>query len=141
MLNRHRECNCGEDIIISISYNLHISVEWVGGGGDYQYFIQSLGTLRSTTRQARQRGKLDDAVLIYSNKKSFLKFDNRNNHLKVILVTFKQFCLAKRCPVCYTMDFQNTCHVVAFIAVAQGTLSPFSTHVFRRRWLHEPKVK
>ena len=66
--------------------------------------------------------KIDDAVLICMNKKSFLKCGNCNNRLKLILVTFEQFCLAKRCPICYKMDFQNTSHVVAFIAVAQATL-------------------
>ena len=65
---------------------------------------------------------LDGAVLICMNKKSFLKCGNCNNRLKLILVTCVQFCLAKRCPICYKMDFQNTSHVVAFIAVAQGTL-------------------
>ena len=65
---------------------------------------------------------LDDAVLICMNKKSFLKYGNCNNRLKLILVTCEQFCLAKRCPICYKMDFQNTSNVVAFIAVAQGTL-------------------
>ena len=66
---------------------------------------------------------LDGAVLIYMNKKSFLKCGNcRNNRLKLILVTCDQFRVAKRCPVWYKMDFQNTSHVVAFIAVAQGTL-------------------
>ena len=56
---------------------------------------------------------LNGAVVKRMNKKSFLKF---------ILVACKQFCLAKRCPICYKMDFQITSHVVAFIAVAQGTL-------------------
>ena len=65
---------------------------------------------------------LDGAVFICMNKKSFLKCGNCNNRLKLILVTCVQFCLAKRCPICYKMDFQNTSHVVAFIAVAQGTL-------------------
>ena len=65
---------------------------------------------------------LDGAVLICMNKKSFLKCGNCNNRLKLILVTCEQFCLAKRCPICYKIDFQNTSHVVAFIAVAQGTL-------------------
>ena len=51
-----------------------------------------------------------------------LKCGNCNNRLKLILVTCEQFCLAKRCPICYKIDFQNTSHVVAFIAVAQGTL-------------------
>ena len=60
--------------------------------------------------------------LICMNKKSFLKCGNCNNRLKLILVTCEQFCLAKRCPICYKIDFQNTSHVVAFIAVAQGTL-------------------
>ena len=49
------------------------------------------------------------------NKKSFLKYGNCNKRLKHILVTSKQFCLVKRCPICYKMDFQNTFHVVAFI--------------------------
>ena len=65
---------------------------------------------------------LDGAVLKCINKKSFLKCGNCNNRLKLILVTFEQFCLAKRCPICYKMGFKNTSHVVAFIAVAQGTL-------------------
>ena len=117
MSNRHRECNCGESII-SISYNLYISVEWGGGGLSVLDTVQSLGTLRLITRQARRRC----VNILYSNKKSFLKFDNCNNRLKLILVTFKQFCLAKRYPVCYKIDFRNTCHMLAFIAVAQGTL-------------------
>ena len=40
--------------------------------------------------------KLDDAVLIYKNKKSFLIFDNCSNRLKAILVTCKQLCSPKR---------------------------------------------
>ena len=51
-----------------------------------------------------------------------MKCGNCNNRLKLILVTCKQLSLAKRCPICYKMDFQNTSQVVAFIAVAQGTL-------------------
>ena len=66
--------------------------------------------------------KIDDVVLLFFTKKSFLKFDNCNNRLKLILVTCKQFCLPKRCAACYKMNFQNTSHVVVFIAVAQGTL-------------------
>ena len=65
---------------------------------------------------------LDGAVLKCMNKKSFLKCGNCNKRLKFILVACKQFCLAKRCSICCKMDFQNTSHVVAFIAVAQGTL-------------------
>ena len=65
---------------------------------------------------------VDGAVLICMNKKSFLKCGNCNNRLKLILVTCEQFCVAKRCPICYKMDLQSTSHVVAFIAVAQGTL-------------------
>ena len=66
--------------------------------------------------------KIDGAVLICMHKKSFLKCGNCNNRLKLILLTCEQFCLAKQCPICYKIDFQNTSHVVAFIAVAQGTL-------------------
>ena len=65
---------------------------------------------------------LNGAVVKRMNKKSFLKCGNCNKRLTFILVACKQFCLAKRCPICYKMDFQNTSHVVAFIAVAQGTL-------------------
>ena len=68
---------------------------------------------------------LDGAVLICMNKKSFLKCGNCNKRLKLILVTCKQFCLAKRCPICYKMDFQNTSHVVAFIVVAQGNYTDY----------------
>ena len=59
------------------------------------------------------------------NKKSFLKCGNCNKRLKLILVTYEQFCLAKRCPICYKMDFQNTSHVVAFIVVAQGNYTDY----------------
>ena len=68
---------------------------------------------------------LDGAVLICVNKKSFLKCGNCNKRLKLILVTCEQFCLAKRCPICYKMDFQNTSHVVAFIVVAQGNYTDY----------------
>ena len=51
--------------------------------------------------------KIDGAVLICMNKKSFLKCGNCNNRLKLILVTCEQFCLAKRCPICYKMDFSK----------------------------------
>ena len=44
--------------------------------------------------------EINDAVLIYMNKKSFLKCGNCNNLLKLILVTCKQFSLARRCPIC-----------------------------------------
>ena len=59
-----------------------------------------------------------DLTVKYSNcfiALSFLKFCNFNNPSKVILVTCKQFCLSKRLPVCYKIDFQdqNTSHVVA----------------------------
>ena len=59
------------------------------------------------------------------NKKSFLKCGNCNKRLKLILVTYEQFCLAKRCPICYKMDFQNTSHVVAFTVVAQGNYTDY----------------
>ena len=85
-----------------------------------------MGSKRQAIRENRDlkiddAANLDGAVLKCMNKKSFLKCDSCNNYLKLILVTCKQFCLAKRCPICYKMDFQNTSHVVAFIAVAQGT--------------------
>ena len=49
------------------------------------------------------------------NKKSFVKCGNCNNRLKLILVTCKQFSLAKQCPICwYKIDFK-TSHVAAFI--------------------------
>ena len=50
---------------------------------------------------------LDGAVLICINKKSFLKCGMCNKRLKLILVTCEQFCLTKRCPICYKMDFQT----------------------------------
>ena len=84
----------------------------------------------------RLHSNLDvDAVVIYMNMKSSLKFGNCNDRLKLILVTCKQFCLPKRCLICYKKDFQNPSTIVAFIPVAQGTLqclSQFYTSHLRR---------
>ena len=70
---------------------------------------------------------LDGAVLICINKKSFLKCGkcNKLKRLKLILVTCEQFCLTKRCPICYKMDFQNTSHVVAFIVGCQENYTDY----------------
>ena len=85
--------------------------------------IRSLGFIRDLNwLKIDDAANLHGAVLICMNKKSFLKCGNCNNRLKLILVACEQFCLVKRCLVCYKMDFQNTSHVVVFIAVAQGTL-------------------
>ena len=46
-------------------------------------------------------------IFFYRFTVSFLKFGNFNNRLKVLLVICKQFCLPKRLPVCYKIDFQN----------------------------------
>ena len=44
-------------------------------------------------------------------RKSFLKFNYGNNCLKVVLVTYKQFCSLKWWCVCYKIDYDNNAHV------------------------------
>ena len=56
-----------------------------------------------------------------STGRSFLEFDCFNNHLKLVLVTYKYFCWPKRYAFCYKLDFQNASYVVACFRVAQGT--------------------
>ena len=52
-------------------------------------------------------------------RENFLEFNYCNNRLKLVLVTYKQFCLLKRCGVCYKMDFNNNSHVVTCFRVAR----------------------
>ena len=56
-----------------------------------------------------------------STERSFLEFDCFNNHLKLVLVTYRYFCWPKRYAFCYKLDFQNASYVVACFRVAQGT--------------------
>ena len=56
-----------------------------------------------------------------STERSFLEFDCFNNHLKLVLVTYRYFCWPKRYAFCNKLDFQNASYVVACFRVAQGT--------------------
>ena len=119
-LNNEKKCrDIGEDKTV-VCENCG-STEWKLFGFGFS-MLESVRFRKNRDLKIDDAANLDGAVLKCMNKKSFLKCGNCNKRLKFILVACKQFCLAKLCPICYKMDFQNTSHVVAFIAVAQGTL-------------------
>ena len=82
-------------------------------------------TILLTTLNIREL-KIDNAASsktrcqYISTERSCLEFDCFNNHLKLVLVTYRYFCWPKRYAFCYKLDFQNASYVVACFALLKG---------------------